>query len=139
MEKEVEVQVSSLQESPEGTSSIKFSTSGRLQRREEGYSLVYREQATGMEGVKTELVINQEGVVTLIRSGSIKSEQTFKEYERDLSTYNTPFGQLLIEVDVKQIELSLGKDQGSLFLKYGLNLNNDKISDNRLAITYNSK
>lgn len=139
MERDVSIYVSSLQESPQGKNTINYSTRGQLTKDESksAYSLVYQEQAPGMEGVETTLEIQaQEGTVALLRRGAIQSQQVFKEDKRDLSSYHTPYGQFLVEVFAQQIELDISFDQGYLFLKYELSLNNDPISHNRLTITY---
>lgn len=139
MRRDVMIHVLSLQRGPQGENTIDFTTKGQLIEDEtkDMSSLVYQEPSSGMEGVETTLEINsQEEIITLLRKGAIQSQQIFKKDERNYGTYHTPYGQFLMETSVQQLELALERDQGSLFLKYELSLNNNPISGNRLIITY---
>ena len=73
-------------------------TEGTLEQTEDGFLLSYQEtELTGMEGTLTTFEIGP-GRVILRRSGSVNSQMVFEEGKQHTSLYETPFGDLSVDI-----------------------------------------
>lgn len=99
------------------------------------YYIIYNEsQLTGMEGTSTSVKAEQ-GVVTLNRMGTSQHRQVFEIGQRHRGSYVTPFGLMHIAVTSSRVEVSLTDSGGSINLEYILEVENQKVSDNKLTLT----
>ena len=98
----------------------KLMTDGEMEVTENGYVLTYREtELTGMEGTTTtfEVVGNR---VTLTRSGSVNSQMIFEEGKQHTSLYETPFGELPIDIQTSSLRHKLSERGGIMEIRYAI-------------------
>ena len=98
----------------------KLMTDGTMEVTEEGYLLTYQEsELTGMEGMTTtfEVVGNR---VTLKRSGSVNSQMVFEEGKQHTSLYETPFGELPVDIQTSSLRHTLSERGGVMEIKYSI-------------------
>ena len=98
----------------------KLMTDGTMEVTEEGYLLTYQEsELTGMEGTTTtfEVVGNR---VTLKRSGSVNSQMVFEEGKQHTSLYETPFGELPVDIQTSSLRHTLSERGGVMEIKYSI-------------------
>ena len=96
-------------------------TSGTLKRDSAGgYTVSYAEsELTGMEGTTTRLHIKG-GQVTLLREGSINSQMVFEAGRQHTSLYETPYGELSIDVQTSQLRHTLSERGGLMEIHYSI-------------------
>ncbi|MCD7810711.1 MAG: DUF1934 domain-containing protein [Ruminococcus sp.] len=88
--------------------------------------------ATGFEGSTT--TIKTDGkTASIVRSGTANSSLNLEKEKKHFCQYGTPYGMLQIGVFTHLIEDNLQKD-GSLRLKYTLDLNSSYLSDNEIIL-----
>lgn len=136
MEKSVIISIQGTQVDTEGEREvIEFVTKGSLEgNQEDGYALFYEEsELTGMEGTVTTFQIGKEQI-TMLRSGSVNSEMIFQEGQRHVSLYDTGFGGLMIGVNTQKAQANLGKDGGSVELRYVIEVENTVVGENSFHI-----
>ncbi|MBC7346126.1 MAG: DUF1934 domain-containing protein [Clostridia bacterium] len=115
--------------------SIELITEGRLYCRDQSYYILYQEsELTGLEGTLTSLKIEPTRVV-LNRTGGTAQRQTFEQGVWDQGYYVTPFGTVRIGVIPSRVDVDLTESGGSINLEYELQIEQEKVSDNRLSIT----
>ena len=87
---------------------------------EEGLILRYQETAlTGMEGTVTTFAV--EGPrVTLTRSGSVNSQMIFEEGRQHTSLYETPFGELSVDIQTSRLRHNLTERGGVMEIRYSI-------------------
>ena len=87
---------------------------------EEGLTLRYHESAlTGMEGTVTTFTV--EGPrVTLTRSGSVNSQMIFEEGRQHTSLYETPFGELSVDIQTSRLRHNLTERGGVMEIRYSI-------------------
>ena len=98
----------------------KLMTDGTMEVTEAGYLLTYQEsELTGMEGTTTtfEVVGNR---VTLKRSGSVNSQMIFEEGKQHTSLYETPFGELPVDIQTSSLRHTLSERGGVMEIKYSI-------------------
>ena len=95
-------------------------TEGTLTLREGHLYLAYQEsELTGMEGTTTTFAV--EGPrVTLMRTGSVNSQMVFEEGKQHTSLYETPFGELTVDIQTSKLIHNLSERGGLMEIKYSI-------------------
>lgn len=91
-------------------------------------------EATGFEGSVTTVRVTGNTAASVIRTGTSNSLLTLETGKKHYCHYGTPFGIFQIGVYTHAIENTL-KENGRLYMKYTLDLNASKLSDNEIIIT----
>lgn len=102
---------------PDGT---ELMTEGTLQETEDGFCISYEEsKLTGMEGTTTTFEIRG-GQVLLTRSGKVNSQMVFEEGRQHTSLYETPFGELSVDIQTSFLRHTMTIRGGLLEIKYSI-------------------
>lgn len=91
-------------------------------------------EATGFEGSVTTVKVNGNKEASVIRTGTSNSLLLLEKGRKSYCQYGTPFGMFQIGVYTHTIENTLNEN-GRLYMKYTLDLNASKLSDNEITIT----
>lgn len=91
-------------------------------------------EATGFEGSVTTVKITNGKEATIMRTGASNSLLTFETGKKHYCQYGTPFGMFQMGVYTHAIEDTL-LENGRLYMKYTLDINASKLSDNEITIT----
>lgn len=95
-------------------------TEGTLELMEEGMRLTYQETSlTGMEGTTTTFEITGPQV-TLRRAGTVNSQMVFEEGRQHTSLYETPYGELSVDIQTSALRHNLSERGGLLEIKYSI-------------------
>ena len=97
---------------------IEVITPGIFSVLKEGFRAEYEEtELSGMEGTKTTMLINKNSF-ELIRRGSTETQMIFDRNNQSMSLYKTPYGNMAITIDTKQMKIDVdengGKDRKSV-------------------------
>ena len=95
-------------------------TEGTMVLTEDGMVLAYQETAlTGMEGTTTTFEVKGPRV-TLTRSGAVNSQMVFEEGRQHTSLYETPFGELSVDIQTSELRHNLSERGGLMEIKYSI-------------------
>ena len=95
-------------------------TEGTLALTEEGMTLSYEETSlTGMEGTTTTFEVCGPRVI-LTRSGTVNSQMVFEEGRQHTSLYETPFGELSVDIQTSVLKHNLTERGGLMEIKYSI-------------------
>ena len=95
-------------------------TEGTMTLTEDGMVLAYQETAlTGMEGTTTRFQIRVPRVI-LTRSGTVNSQMVFEEGRQHTSLYETPFGELSVDIQTSVLKHNLTERGGLMEIKYSI-------------------
>ena len=95
-------------------------TEGTLELMEEGLRLTYQETSlTGMEGTTTTFEITGPQV-TLRRAGAVNSQMVFEEGRQHTSLYETPYGELSVDIQTSALRHNLSDRGGLLEIRYSI-------------------
>lgn len=95
-------------------------TEGTMTLTEDGMVLAYEETAlTGMEGTTTSFQIQGPQVI-LTRSGTVNSQMVFEEGRQHTSLYETPFGELSVDIQTSVLKHNLTERGGLMEIKYSI-------------------
>ena len=95
-------------------------TEGTLELMEERLRLTYQETSlTGMEGTTTTFEITGPQV-TLRRAGTVNSQMVFEEGRQHTSLYETPYGELSVDIQTSALRHNLSDRGGLLEIRYSI-------------------
>ena len=95
-------------------------TEGTMALTEDGIVLSYEEsELTGMQGTTTTFEVKGPRV-TLTRSGAVNSQMVFEEGRQHTSLYETPFGELSVDIQTSELKHNLSERGGLMEIKYSI-------------------
>ena len=95
-------------------------TEGTMALTEDGIVLSYQEsELTGLEGTTTAFEVKGPRV-TLTRSGAVNSQMVFEEGRQHTSLYETPFGELSVDIQTSELKHNLSERGGLMEIKYSI-------------------
>ena len=114
-------------------------TEGTLELMEEGLRLTYQETSlTGMEGTTTTFEITGPQV-TLRRAGTVNSQMVFEEGRQHTSLYETPYGELSVDIQTSALRHNLSDRGGLLEIRYSIAVEHTVTGKNSFKIRVKRK
>ena len=102
---------------PDGT---ELMTDGTMEITADGLLLSYEEtELTGMQGTTTCFTVRDK-CVTLTRTGTVNSQMVFEEGRKHTSLYETPFGELAVDIQTSKLLHNLTERGGIMEIKYSI-------------------
>lgn len=104
---------------------IELVTEGKYYKKGDKHYLSYLEsgELTGFDGTQTTVKIDG-NTVSLTRFGEINSHMVFKEGERHLGHYETPYGSFTVGITSDSVNVDIGETCGNIRIKYMLEIDN---------------
>ena len=100
--------------------STELMTEGTMTMGDGQIRLSYKEsELTGMEGTTTTFIVEGERV-TLLRTGAVNSQMIFEEGKQHTSLYETPFGELTVDIQTSKLLHNLSERGGLMEIKYSI-------------------
>ncbi|MET0016965.1 DUF1934 family protein [Oscillibacter sp.] len=111
-----------------------LTTEGTLTMLPGGMRLRYEESAlTGMEGTTTTFELRGPRVL-LTRSGKVNSQMVFEEGRQHTSLYETPMGELSVDIQTSLLRHNLTERGGLLEIKYSIAVEHTATGKNAFKI-----
>lgn len=115
---------------------IEFITEGKYYEKNNAIYLIYKEtEVLGIEGSVTTLKIKDDKV-NMKRYGSVGNEMCFEKGKRVTGEYETPFGNMPMELLTNSVENSIDRDtiKGYIHIDYDLSIRGLTDSRNKLNV-----
>jgi len=114
-------------------------TDGTMELTDEGMRLIYEEtELTGMEGTTTTFEVKEKQVI-LTRSGTVNSQMVFEEGKQHTSLYETPFGELPVDIRTSSLRHNLSERGGVMDIRYSIAVANTATGQNCFKIQVKRK
>lgn len=141
MTKEVLLTLQGLQfdQREEDAEKIETVTVGDYFKKNDRHYVVYEEMTEGFDRPTKNRLKFSEHMVELTRNGLVNVHMVFQENKKNMSNYNTPFGQILVGIDTKRINIDEGEDAIVVDVDYSLDINYEFLSDCHIKIDIRSK
>ena len=135
MKKDVLIEIKGVYRQGGEEDQIELCTVCSYYRRNGHYYIAYDEsEATGFEDTHTVLKVEGSDRVTLIRSGSTKSQLIIERGVRHQCHYDTGLGSMTIGVSGNRVVSLLNDDGGRLEFAYTLDVNTSLASENAVFV-----
>jgi uncharacterized beta-barrel protein YwiB (DUF1934 family) len=136
MSKDIIITIKGLSNAGSDSDTVELITAGKYYTRNGTHYFTYNEsEITGMEGTKT-IVKVEDKKVTLTRKGPVSTQLIFEEGFKYFNHYSTDFGDFLLGVDTRKVELNLGRHAGDIEVDYTLDIDHGSSSENAVIINY---
>lgn len=141
MTKEVLLTLQGLQfdQREENSDKIEMVTVGDYYKKNDRHYVIYEEVTEGFECPTKNRLKFSEQMVELTRNGLVNVHMVFQENKKNLSNYNTPFGQILVGIDTKRITIDEKEDTIVVDVDYALDINYEFLSGCHIKIDIRSK
>lgn len=135
MKKDVIIEIKGVYKQDGDQDEVELFTTGSYYKRNGHYYIAYDEsEATGFEGAHTVLKVEDSDRVTLLRTGSAKSQLIVERGRRHQCFYDTGFGSMMIGVSGDRVVSELGDKGGRLEFAYSLDVNTTLASENSVCV-----
>lgn len=118
---------------------IEMVTVGDYFKKNDRHYVVYEEITEGFEQPTKNRLKFSDHMVELTRNGLVNVHMVFQENKKNMSNYNTPFGQILVGIDTKRINIDEKEDNIVVEVDYALDINYEFLSDCHIKIDIRSK
>ncbi len=118
---------------------IEVISAGRYYFRNGKHYLFYDEQVEDEGETVSNRIILQDGRMELEKKGSVNVKMVFVRDEKTESWYNTPFGEMLVGVEVTGMQVTQQEDLLETDITYRLELNYEHVADCHICIRVMAK
>lgn len=139
MTKDILVSIRGLQiaEESEGEEQLEVITSGSYFQKDGKHYIKYDEVVEGMEGNIRNLIKVNGDSMEVTKRGLSNVHMIFEEHKKNVTYYDTPFGNLLVGIAATNIDVKEEKEEIDVHVDYALEINYQHMAD--CTITMNIK
>ncbi len=135
MSKDVMIKIKGIYTVDDNNTTEELFTKGKMYKKNNHTYLTYKESVTtGFEGCTTTLKIENEGRVTVTRSGNTNSHLILQPGIRNVGSYTVYGTPMEIGVFAENLECNITDNSASLHMSYSLDMNSVLMSENELYI-----
>lgn len=121
-------------QSGENADQIETVADGDYYKKNDKHYVIYEETTEGFsQPIKNRLKFS-ENMVELSRSGAVSVHMVFQANKKNLTNYNTPYGQILIGINTKNIQIQEQENHIMLEVEYTLDVSGEFLSDCHMTI-----
>jgi hypothetical protein len=119
---------------------IEVVTPGSYYFRNEKHYIVYDEAVEGSsEMIRNRIKITGTGRVEIVKSGLSDSHMIFEKNKKNSTYYRTPYGQILLDVNTRELEIQVTEDEIDVRIEYELDVNHEPMADCRIKMNIMSR
>lgn len=133
-EQNVWVSVSGIQLGEENSGAIEVTNKGKTYQRDDMTYIIYEEVLEGFDGTVKNLVKYKDGYVSVTKKGVVNVNMEFQENKKSTNCYATPYGDIMMGIDTKSIEISTTSDGTMIEVKYTLEANYEFLANSIVKI-----
>ena len=141
MTKDVLVTISGLQimSMAEDSEPVEVITAGDYYKKNNKHYVIYDEVTEGFDGTTKNIIKLQEDCVDITKRGITNVHMVFEKNKKNITCYQTPFGNLMLGIDAKNISIKEDEHDISVHVEYALDLNYEHIADGTVKMAIQSK
>ena len=118
-----------------GDDAIEVVTPASYYCRNGKHYILYDEVGT----IKNKIKITGTDSLEIMKSGVSSSHMVFEKNKKNLTYYRTPYGQMLIGVNTRKMEINVDEDQIDILVDYELDVNHEPMADCKIKMNIMSK
>lgn len=140
MTKDVLLRIRGLQTVGEGEEEpIEVIAPGTYFKKNGKHYIKYDEVLEGFEGTVQNLIKVDRSSMEVTKRGIANVHMVFEENKKNLTYYNTPFGNLLVGISATDIALDAGEDSLDIRVDYALEVNYEHLADCTISMNVQAK
>ena len=141
MTKDVLISLRGLQFDQSDTDAEKIETimPGSYYEKNGNHYVLFDEVMEGITGPVKNRIKFGEHVLELTRSGAVNVHMIFEENRKNMTSYNTPYGNILIGIDTRKIHITQESERIAVDVDYARDVNYEYLADCRIVLDIRSK
>ena len=130
-----------LEESDENRNDqIEVITSGNYYLKNGKHYILYDEMVEGMTGtIKNKIKIKENHSLEILKTGLSNAHMIFEKDQKNLAYYETPFGQMLVGVNTRKMDVSVTEGKIGVEVDYELDINHQPLADCQIRLNITPK
>lgn len=102
--------------------------------------VIYDEVAEGISGVtKNKIKITGTDSLEIMKTGISNTHMVFEKNKKNLTYYQTPYGQMLVGVNTKNMEVTVTEKKIDIRVDYELDVNHEPLADCKIKMNITPK
>ena len=102
--------------------------------------VIYDEVVEGMTGtIKNKIKITGTDSVEIMKTGISNAHMVFEKNKKNLTYYQTPYGQMLVGMNTRNMEINVTDDNIGVSVDYELDINHEPLADCKIKMEIYSK
>ncbi|MDD6202597.1 MAG: DUF1934 domain-containing protein [Lachnospiraceae bacterium] len=135
MTKDVMISIRGMQfEGAADADNIEVIQRGRYYRRNGMHYLVYDEPVEGTGQINKNMLKFNEKELHVSKKGAVNVSMSFREKEKNMTDYRTPYGSIMIGIDTQQVGMKESEQGIQLAVDYSLDVNYEFLSKCKIRI-----
>ena len=97
--------------------------------------VIYEEVVEGTPGtIKNKIKITGTDSVEIMKTGISNAHMVFEKNKKNLTYYQTPYGQMLVGVNTRNMEINVTDDNIGVLVDYELDINHEPLADCKIKM-----
>ncbi len=136
MEKEVLLTLKGLQfaVNEEGTQALETIAPAEYYKKNESHYVMYEEVTEGFEDLTKNIIKFKGSQVEVTKKGLMNVHMVFEEKKKNMTSYVTPYGNILIGIDTANVAITEEDDHIRVKVTYTLEANYEHLADCKIEI-----
>ena len=102
--------------------------------------IIYDEVAEGTQEItKNKIKITGSDTLEIVKSGLLNTHMVFEKNKKNQTYYHMPFGQMLIGINTKNMEVDVTEQNIDVRVDYILDVNHEPLADCKIRMNIKSK
>lgn len=142
MEKEVLLALKGLQfavDEEGGAQALETITAAEFYERGGSRFVIYDEVTEGFEDTTRNMIKFKDSLVEVTKKGLMNVHMVFEENKKNMTSYQTPFGNILIGIDTGKINIEENTDNIRICVDYTLEANYEHLADCRIEMNIRNR
>ena len=140
MTKDVLVKISGLQFSDDqGNDPVEIITTGNYYKKNGKHYILYDEVQEGFDGVTKSIIKVNDDFLDVTKKGVTNVHMMFEKNKKNMSYYNTPFGNLLVGINATDMKVNETEDNIDIKVDYKLEVNYEHLAECSISMNIMSK
>ncbi len=140
MTKDILVSIRGLQSMGEDQSEdLEVIIPGSYYKKGDKHYIKYDEVTEGMEGTTSNLIKLQENCMEVTKRGLTNTHMVFEEQKKNMTYYDTPFGNLLVGIAATNVSMKESEEQIDVKVNYALEINYEHLADCTIDVKVRSR
>ena len=118
---------------------VEVITVGEYYNKNGKHYVLFDEVTEGFEGSTKNTVKISDGSLDITKKGVANVHMIFEKNKKNVTCYNTPFGNLMIGIAAKDVKINENEENIDVSVDYTLDVNYEHLADCKIAINIKSK
>ncbi|MCI9662490.1 MAG: DUF1934 domain-containing protein [Lachnospiraceae bacterium] len=137
MEKEVLIALKGLQFAldEEGANALETITPAEYYKRNDSHYVIFEELMEGFTDTTKNVIKFRDSQLEVTKKGLVNVHMVFEENRKNMTSYATPFGNILIGIDTDEVEIREEEDRIQVNVAYTLEANYEHMADCKIEMS----